>query len=76
MLKPYDSSALTRLYGLQYDLQSDSLKGFSETLQPLSFSGSTLINPVFSADAPILDSASSAPPSRPSCPSPSTCASW
>ena len=64
MFKPYDSSVLTselRLYGLQYDLQPDSLKGFSETLQPLSFSGSTLINPVFSADAPILDSASSAP---------------
>ena len=63
MFKPYDSSALTpalRLYGLQYDLQPDSLEGFSETLQPLSFSGSTLINPVFSADAPILDSASSA----------------
>ena len=64
MFKPYDSSALTsalRLYGLQYDLQSDSLEDFSETLQPLSFSGSTLINPVFSADASILDSASSAP---------------
>ena len=68
MFKPYDSSALAsalRLYGpqygLQYDLQSDSLEDFSETLQPLSFSGSTLINPVFSADAPILDSASSAP---------------
>ena len=68
MFKPYDSSSLTsalRLYGLQYglqyDLEPDSLKGFSETLQPLSFSGSTLINPVFSADALILDSASSAP---------------
>ena len=64
MFKPYDSSALTsalRLYGLQNDLQSDSLEDFSETLQPLSFSGSTLINPVFSADASILDSASSAP---------------
>ena len=68
MFKPYDSSALAsalRLYdlqyGLQYDLEPDSLKGFSETLQPLSFSGSTLINPVFSADAPILDSVSSAP---------------
>ena len=64
MFRPYDYSSLTsalRLYGLQYDLQSDSLKGFSETLQPLSFSGSTLINPVFSADAPILDSVSSAP---------------
>ena len=68
MFKSYDSSSLTsalRLYdlqyGLQYDLQSDSLKGFSKTLQPLSFSGSTLINPVFSADAPILDSVSSAP---------------
>ena len=64
MFKPYDSSALTpalHLYGLQYDLQPDSLEGFSETLQPLSFSGSTLINPVFSADASILDSASSAP---------------
>ena len=68
MFKPYDSSALMsalRLYGLQYslqyDLQQDSLKGFSETLQPLSFSGSTLINPVFSADAPILDPVSSAP---------------
>ena len=64
MFKPYDSSALMsalRLYGLQYDLQPDSLEGFSETLQPLSFSGSTLINPVFSADAPILDPTSSAP---------------
>ena len=68
MFKPYDSSALTsalRLYGpqygLQYDLQPDSLEGFSKTLQPLSFSGSTLINPVFSVDAPILESASSAP---------------
>ena len=64
MFKPYDSSSLTsalRLYDLQYDLQPDSLKGFSETLQPLSFSGSTLINPVFSADASILDSAPSAP---------------
>ena len=64
MFKPYDFSALTsalRLYGLQYDLQPDSLKGFSETLQRLSFSGSTLINPVFSADASILDSVSSAP---------------
>ena len=68
MHKPYDSSSLAsalRLYGpqygLQYDLQPDSLEGFSETLQPLSFSGSTLINPVFSADASILDSASSAP---------------
>ena len=30
-------------------------------MQPLSFSGSTLINPVFSADASILDSVSSAP---------------
>ena len=64
MFKPYDSSSLTsalRLYGLQNDLQPDSFEGFSETLQPLSFSGSTLINPVFSADASILDSASSAP---------------
>ena len=72
MFKPYDSSSLAsalHLYGLQYglqyglknDLQSDSLEDFSETLQPLSFSGSTLINPVFSADTSILDSASSAP---------------
>ena len=72
MFKPYDSSSLAsalHLYGLQYglqyglknDLQSDSLEDFSETLQPLSFSGSTLINPVFSADTPILDSVSPAP---------------
>ena len=58
MSKPYDFSALpSRLYGLE----PDSPEGFSETLQPVSFSGSKLINPVFSAEAPTPDSASSAP---------------
>lgn len=60
MFKPYDTSSLTsaaRLYGFE----PSSLESFSDSMQSVPFSGSKLINPVFSTQAPSLQPAPSAP---------------